>query len=77
MKRKPTHPGTYAGQPARLYVAMKTSRGRKLFALRTPGGVVATAWDTVLGLRRLATKRHLNLTIEVEEHQRQLEELGL
>ena len=66
MKRNPTHPGTYAGQPARLYVAMESSRGRKLFALRTPDGVVATAWDTALGLRRLADERHLNLTIDTE-----------
>jgi hypothetical protein len=66
MKRNPTHPGTYAGQPARLYVAAETSRGRKLFALRTPGGVLATAWDTARRLRRLAAERHLNLTIDSE-----------
>ena len=66
MKRNPTHPGTYAGQPARLYLAMETSRRRKLFALRTPGGVVATAWDTAVGLRRMAAERRLNLTIDTE-----------
>ena len=66
MKRNPTHRGTYAGQPARLYVALETSRGRKLFALRTPSGVVATAWDTSRELRRFAAEKHLNLTIDHE-----------
>ncbi len=66
MQRNPTHHGTYAGQPARLYVAMETSRGRKLFALRTPSGVIAVAWDTSHELRRLAAERYLNLTIDAE-----------
>ena len=66
MKRNPTHHGTYVGQPARLYVALETGRGRKLFALRTPGGVIATAWDTSRELRRFAAEKQLDLTIDHE-----------
>lgn len=66
MKKNPTHRGTYTGQPATLYVAVETSQGRKLFALRTPGGVLATAWDTSRDLRRFAAEKYLNLTVDSE-----------
>ena len=66
MKRNPTHRGTDAGQPATLYVAVETSRGRKLFALRTAGGVVATAWDTAHDLRRFAAEKYLDLSIDAQ-----------
>jgi len=66
MHLNPTHAGTYIGQPVRLYVAMETSRGRKLFALRSIGGVIATAWDTACELRRFAAERYLDLTIDAE-----------
>jgi len=66
MKTNPKHRGTYTGQPATLHVALETSRGRKLFALRTAGGVVATAWDTSRELRRFAAEKFLNLTIDAQ-----------
>ena len=66
MHLNPTHAGTYIGQPVRLYVAMENSRGRKLFALRSIGGVIATAWDTARELRRFAAERYLDLTIDAE-----------
>jgi hypothetical protein len=66
MKRNPTHRGTYAGQPTKLYVAFTNSRGRKLYALRTPGGVLATAWDTSHELRRFAAARYLDLIVDAE-----------
>jgi hypothetical protein len=64
MKKNPTHRGTYAGQPATLYVAFENTRGRKLFALRTPSGVLATAWDTLRELRRFAAEKYLNMNVD-------------
>ena len=62
MKTNPTHPGTYAGQPARILLAVTTSAGRDLYVLRTAGGVVATEWDTAEGLRLFARKRGMQVT---------------
>ena len=62
MKTNPTHPGTYAGQPATISVVFTSSAGRRLYALRTPGAVVATGWDTTEGLRLFAARKLLNVT---------------
>ena len=52
---------TYAGEEARITLAAVTTQNRKLYALKTVGGTVATAWDEAKGLARLATKMRLNL----------------
>lgn len=59
MKTNPTHPGTYAGQPATITVIYTSGRGRILFGLRTPGGLVASEWDHPTELRRFAAQRCL------------------
>ncbi len=64
MKLNPKHPGTYAGQPARIIVAAKMSSGRLLYALRTIGGAVATCFDTDRPLRDFATQRFMVLEDE-------------
>lgn len=55
----------YAGQEAGITVAATLSSGRRILALRTCGGVVATAFDRSDGLRRHAAKRLLQLTSDV------------
>ena len=52
---------TYAGQPARINQVMKTSGGRKLYALKTSGGTAAAAFDTPAPLREYADKKLLCL----------------
>jgi hypothetical protein len=64
MKLNPKHPGTYAGQPARIIVAAEMSSGRLLFALRTIGGTVATCFDTARPLREFAAQRFMVLEDE-------------
>jgi len=64
MELNPTHPGTYAGQPARIIVAAKMSSGRLLYALRTIGGAVATCFDTARPLREFAAQRYMILEDE-------------
>ena len=64
MKRNPVHPGTYAGQPARIIVAAELTGGRVLLALKTAGGTVATAYDSACELRALAAEKHLVLEDE-------------
>lgn len=64
MKLNPKHPGTYAGQPARIIVAAEMSSGRLLFALRTVGGTVATCFDTARPLREFAAQRFMVLEDE-------------
>jgi hypothetical protein len=64
MKLNPKHPGTYAGQPARIIVAAEMSSGRLLFALRTIGGTVATCFDTARPLRDFAAQRFMVLEDE-------------
>lgn len=64
MELNPTHPGTYAGQPARIIVAAKMSSGRLLYALRTIGGAVATCFDTDRPLRDFAEQRFMVLENE-------------
>jgi hypothetical protein len=59
MKLNPAHPGTYAGQAARIIVAAERSDGRLLFALKTASGTLATAYDTARELREFAARRHL------------------
>ena len=61
MELNPTHPGTYTGQEARIVLAVRTSRGRCLYALKTIGGTVATAWDTDKELREYAAQRRMVL----------------
>ncbi len=61
MKRNPTHPGTYTGQEARIALAARLSNGRRLYALKTIGGTVATAWDTDKELREYAAQRGMVL----------------
>ena len=53
---------TYAGQPARISQVAKTTGGRKLYALKTCGGTVATAFDTPAALREYADKKLLCLS---------------
>ena len=62
MKTNPTHPGTYAGQPATITRIYTTGRGRILFGLRTPGGLVASEWDHPTELRLFAARKLLNVT---------------
>ena len=62
MKTNPTHPGTYAGQPAKIALAFTSSGGRRLYALTTPGGTVATAWDRDYPLRRFADQKLLKVS---------------
>ena len=50
---------TYAGQTARLLQVATTGTGRKLYALKTAGGTVATAWDTPEGLRAYGDEKRL------------------
>lgn len=64
MKLNPKHPGTYTGQEVRLCVAVETSSGRRLFALRTASGAVATAWDSPRELIAYAKRKYLKLTVE-------------
>ena len=52
---------TYAGQPARISQVTKGG-GRKLYALKTSGGTVATAFDTPAALREYADKKLLCLS---------------
>ena len=51
---------TYAGQPARISQVTKGG-GRKLYALKTCGGTVATAFDTSGPLQEYASKKLLSL----------------
>ena len=51
---------TYAGQPARISQVTTVGR-RKLYALKTAGGTVATAFDTPVVLREYAKKKLLRL----------------
>lgn len=61
LKFSPMHPGTYAGQPATITVIFTNGRGRKLWGLRTPGGLVATEWDHPTELRAYATRRMMQV----------------
>jgi len=64
MKINPNHPGTYAGQEARIIVAAEMSDGRLLYALKTAAGTVATDFETARRLRELAATSRLRLIDE-------------
>ena len=52
---------TYAGQVARIS-QVTTVGQRRLYALKTAGGTVATAFDTPVVLRKYANKKLLRLS---------------
>lgn len=64
IKLNPKHKGTYTGQPAKLLVAAELSSGRKLYAIHTAGGCLATEYDSSAGLRKFAAERYLKLEVE-------------
>lgn len=63
---------TYAGQPARISQVTKGG-GRKLYALKTCGGTVATAFDTPAALQKYANKKLLRLG----KHEKRDEEMTM
>jgi hypothetical protein len=54
---------TYAGQEARITRAFRDGN-RTLYALKTCGGTLATAWDEVAGLEAYAAEKMLVLKNE-------------